>query len=116
MLNPERAERILTIFKSLDVATKLQAITEAREMYKTTFSDDMPDKDWAYAAMKLEQFYNLTRELLGVTQIRIRKDTDGEVKAETKPKKPKPQAPQLDMAGMMLKFMEFQQKNKETGK
>ena len=109
-LDQERAEKILSEMRSQSVEERLKAINDAHEMFKTSFKDNTTDSEWAYSAYVVESFYNLLREELRVTQIRIKTpDSTGKpskTKATTKkPEKPKPAV--MDMAALMANFAKF---------
>lgn len=113
MLDEARAEKIIEVFKSLDVTSKLDALNEAREMQKQIFGPDLTEVQYARAAMRVEQLYNLTREELRVPQKRIKADM-GEsalpktVKSKTV-SKPKKANPVMDMNEMLAAFAKFKQ-------
>lgn len=110
MLDEKRAEHIISIFKSMDVTTRLELLNEAKGMLSHTFKDTISDLDYAKNVMRVEQFYNLIREELRVPQKRIKADMGEDsvaVKSKPKTKKaPKPN-PAMDMAEMMNAFAKF---------
>ena len=115
MLDEQRANVVLEQLKTFDIETRLKAIQDAREMFATAFSDGMSNKDYAYSALVVEQYYNLIREMLRVKQIRVKADGsvhDTENKTKPKPKTPKVEAPKMDLAGMMAAFAAFKQESK----
>jgi hypothetical protein len=111
-LPEDKAEQVLNALKSLDVQRRLDAINEARELYAQAFTPGMTAQEYAYSACKIEQYYNLIREELRVSQIRIKKElssgaSDEKPKA-AKPKKASNNKPQpMDMGAMMAAFAAF---------
>lgn len=117
MLDEQRADKIIEVFKSLDVTSKLDALNEAREMQKQIFAGELSDAQWAKAAMRIEQLYNLTREELRVPQKRIKADM-GETAlpkaVKSKTVKPKKAAPVMDINEMLTAFAQFKTKTEST--
>lgn len=115
-LDQQRCELILTRMKSLDMETKLRAITEARGMYAQLFLPGQDDSQWAYSAFVVQSFYNIIRDELQIKLIAARKgfaETEKETKAkpkETKPKKAKPEP--IDPTKMMAAFLEMKAQGK----
>jgi hypothetical protein len=114
-LSEEQAELIIVQLRSYDVETRLKAINDARESFKNTFAGEMTDSQWAYSAYVVEQLYNLIREELRVSHIRIKTDK-AEAKAaaskKTVTKKVKKDAPKtMEMGDLIAAFAAFK---KET--
>ena len=117
-LSEDQSTKIIEQLRSYDIETRLKAINDARESFKSTFTEGMTDSQWAYSAYVVEQLYNLIREELRVSHIRIKTDK-GESKSpktETvkKPKKTPPKT--MDMAELMSKFAAFKGAKSETDK
>jgi len=109
-LDQQKSERILNELKSLDVETRLKGIEEARKMFVDAFSGEMTPQQYAYSAMVIEQYYNIIREELRVSQIRIKKDlgaTPAKEKPAAKAKAKTTKTPQMDMTQMMAAFAAF---------
>ena len=71
-LDETRCDKILAIMGGTSVEDKLKAINDARQMFKESFTEGMSDKDYAYSAHVIETLYNLIREELRVSQIRVK--------------------------------------------
>lgn len=114
-LDHDKAEKILAEMRSLSIETRLKAIDDARVMYKDAFKNVQTDSEYSYTANVIEQLYNIVREELRVTQIRI-KTPDAPAKAAktSKPKseKAKPKPPVMDMATLMANFAKFKAEGK----
>jgi len=112
-----KCERILTIMRGLDIEAKLKAINEARKLFKESFTEGMSEKDYAYSAHTIETFYNLIREELRVSQIRVKKDTQASA-STSKPSKAKSKTPKpamtMDFGQMMAEFAKFKKGPEST--
>lgn len=114
MISEERAEKILAELKSLSVEQRLNALNDAKGLFREAFKADMSIKEYAYSAKVIEQYYNLIREELRVNQIRIKtSDADTELKPKTKAKaktKAKTKVnPEMDMAKLLEAFKAFKE-------
>lgn len=114
-LDEKRCEMILEHMKVMDVDTRLKAINEAKVEFTKAFSGIMVDKDYAYSAYRLETSYNLLREELRTSQIRIKKDVNppapkssGNSKPLSQKAKAKVEKPNL--ATLMAEFIASQKK------
>lgn len=116
-LDETKAASIIEVFKGLDVTQKLHALNEARELFPTFFTEGMSNLEYAKAAMRIEQLYNLIREELRVPQHRIKQVTgEGSSSKTSKPKiekKDKKAQNTMDMNEMLKAFAQF---NKEDSK
>ena len=63
-LDKVKSEQLITIMRTMDVQKRLDAINEARVMFRNTFKDNMTDADWAFSAYIIETFYNLIKDEL----------------------------------------------------
>lgn len=116
-LDRNRCEQIISLFTSLDVTKRLEALNEARKLYDQMFRADMSPEEYAYSAKVLEQLYNLIRDELRVSQIRIKADIGestpaSKPKSASKPKKAKPATP--DIADLLAQFKKFTGESNET--
>lgn len=116
-LEVTRAEKILSDMRALSVETRLKAIEDAREMFKNSFKENSSDSEYSYSAYVIESLYNLIREELRVTQIRIKtpdsvaKTPKAKAEKAKKPEKAKP--PVMDMATLLANFAKYKQGSTE---
>ena len=122
-LDKVKAELIIGTMRSQSVEARLNAINQAREMFRNAFKDCKCDADWAFSAYCVETFYNLVKdELRAGIQERIGKSQSNDngipvpKKEKVIPKEKKKYAT-MDMASMIASFAAFQnlQKGKTDG-
>ena len=94
------------MMRAQDVQKRLDAINQAREMFKNAFKDCKCDADWAFSAYCVETFYNLVKdELRAGIQERIGKvNSENGIpvpKKEKAPVKEKKAPKTMDMASMI---------------
>ena len=122
-LDKVKAELIIGTMRSQSVEARLNAINQAREMFRNAFKDCKCDADWAFSAYCVETFYNLVKdELRAGIQERIGKSqsNDNGIPVPKKEKiipKEKKAPKTMDMASMIASFAAFQnlQKGKTDG-
>jgi len=119
-LDKVKAELIIGTMRSQSVEARLNAINQAREMFRNAFKDCKCDADWAFSAYCVETFYNLVKdELRAGIQERIGKSqsNDNGIPVPKKEKiipKEKKKYATMDMAAMISSFTAFQ--NLQKGK
>ena len=108
-----QANEVIGRIKSTSIETRLTAIVEAKTMFIGFFKPDDSLAEWAKKAIIVETFYNLIREELRQSHVRIghKQDESADVKmakSSTPAKKKAVSSPKTaDFASMANEFANF---------